>query len=64
MFLNTRELPTCMLELGDTTLGKAIEIANALRSVGVEEGKTLRIAVATAKHLERKSMWVPPDDDY
>lgn len=53
-----------MLELGDTTLGKAIEIANALRSVGVEEGKTLRIAVATAKHLERKSMWVPPDDDY
>ncbi len=53
-----------MLELGDSTRTNVIEIANALRSAGVEEGKTLRIAVATAKYIERKCKWPPPDDDY
>jgi uncharacterized protein YdaT len=46
---NESYFPRSMLNLSPTTRAKAIEIANALREEGYEEGRAIRIAIAQAK---------------
>ena len=40
-----------MQQLGKVAQARAVEFANALRTVGMDESQALRIAIATAKHL-------------
>ncbi|MDO9197627.1 hypothetical protein [Rhodoferax sp.] len=46
---NTDYFPTSMRHLSEPARFKAIEIANALLSEGMDEGKVIRIAIAKAK---------------
>lgn len=46
---NNEYFPTSMRHLSEAARHKAIEIANALLAEGMEEGKTIRIAIAKAK---------------
>lgn len=63
MFLNGTEIPACLLQLGEVAREKAIEIANALLTIGMEENKTLRIAIATVKHLAKDgTAWFGDDE--
>ncbi len=45
----------------DAVRAKAIEIANALLAEGYDEGKAIRIAIATAKEwaMPRSRRWPP-----
>lgn len=46
---NSEYFPASMRHLSDAARAKAIEIANALLAVGMDEGKAIRIAIAKAK---------------
>lgn len=46
---NTEDFPASMQHLNEEVREKAIEIANALLAKGMEEGKAIRIAIATAR---------------
>lgn len=48
----SKTTPAGLLKLSETARRSALEISEALQSAGVEETKSLRIAIATAKHLE------------
>ncbi|MES2946947.1 MAG: hypothetical protein V4858_00235 [Pseudomonadota bacterium] len=61
MLLDIRKYP--MSQLGDAARAWAIDIANALLSIGVEESKTLRIAIASAQHMELGSKMPLIDED-
>lgn len=63
MFSQSTEIPPSLLQLGEVARSMAMEIANTLRSVGVEESKTLRISIAAARHLAAGSFLPAPDDD-
>lgn len=63
MFLNGPEIPPCLQQLSGTARAKAVAIANTLLSLGMEENKTLRIAIATATHQTRNGgQWMFDDD--
>ena len=63
MFFNSTEVPQCMLQLDEAARHRALEIANALLTAGVEESKTLRIAIAVAKHLANGGTPVMTDEE-
>jgi uncharacterized protein YdaT len=51
---NSDDFPTSMKHLPPLVREKAIEIANALLDEGMEEGKTIRIAIAKAKEWAKR----------
>ena len=46
---NEQHYPVAMKNLAPVSRTKAIEIANALLSEGMDEGKSIRIAIAKSK---------------
>ncbi len=64
MFLDIGDYPTCIQQLGAAARASAIDIFDTLLSIGVEEGKTLRIALATAHHMDVDVATPMLDDDY
>ena len=63
MFFNGPEIPECLLQLSEVARAKAIAIANTLVSLGMEENKTLRIAIATVKNMTNDGRrWLVDDD--
>jgi len=50
---NASYYPTSMKNLPPLVREKAMEIANALLSEGMEEGKAIRVAIAKAKQWAR-----------
>ncbi len=50
---NSSYYPTSMRHLSESVRLKAIEIANALLSEGMDEGMAIRIAIAKAKEWAR-----------
>jgi uncharacterized protein YdaT len=50
---HSEHYPASMRHLSDATREKAIAIANALLSEGMDEGRAIRIAIARAKEWAR-----------
>jgi uncharacterized protein YdaT len=48
--------PASMHKLSPIVRSKSIEIANALLTSGVDEGKAIRIAIATARHWAERQV--------
>ncbi|HKI85543.1 MAG TPA: hypothetical protein VKA53_02240 [Thermoanaerobaculia bacterium] len=53
---NSDYCPPSMSHLSEPVREKAIEIANALREEGMEEGKAIRIAIAKAKEWAERHL--------
>lgn len=59
---NRARFPVSMRHLSEATRAKAIAIANALLTEGMDEGKAIRIAIAKAEAWARQH-GVPVRDD-
>jgi uncharacterized protein YdaT len=59
---NPSYFPAAMRHLDEPTRSKAIEIANALLTQGLDEGKAIRIAIAKAKQwiVQHGGNWTSP----
>jgi len=55
--------PASMRHLSEVTRSKAIEIANALLAEGMDEGRAIRIAIATAEAWARRRGLPERDDE-
>jgi uncharacterized protein YdaT len=55
--------PASMRHLSEVTRSKAIEIANALLDEGMDEGRAIRIAIATAEAWARRRGLPERDDE-
>lgn len=55
--------PASMRHLSEVTRSKAIGIANALLAEGMDEGRAIRIAIATAEAWARRRGLPERDDE-
>ncbi len=56
--------PPSMRRLAPSVRDKAIEIANALLAEGVDEGRAIRIAIASARQWAQRHALPERDDPY
>jgi uncharacterized protein YdaT len=57
------DYPTSMRRLSEVTRAKAVEIANALLTEKMDEGRAIRIAIARAEQWARQRGLPVRDDD-